>query len=201
MPKYLSLDLETTGLRLNDYIIEFACVPIDTKTQEIRHDLSFHRYVKCPSFEDLESQLSPFVLENNEGLIRKAHKEGISLDELKRDLAKYMESVQVQLFFENELPFILGKSLTALDFPLLNKNLGRDDFMRKYFHHRVQDVSSTAMACVDSGLLPEGCTSSRNLAKHFNLGEDVQHTALEDSVDVAKMYFKILDLMKNGKRG
>jgi oligoribonuclease (3'-5' exoribonuclease) len=196
MSKYLSFDLETTGLKDTDYIIEFASIPVDVNTGEIRKDLSFHRYLKCPTFEELKPNLGKFVIENNESLIRKANKDGVSKEEFLTDFLEYLESSKMKEFFDNQLPTILGKSLSALDLPLLSRDFGRDSFLRKYFHHRVQDVSSTAKFCVDAGILPKGCESSHKLAQYFGLGEDVKHTALEDSIDVAQMYIKLVNNQK-----
>ena len=41
MSKYMSLDLETTGLEDDALIIELGFVPVNTKTKEIREDLLF----------------------------------------------------------------------------------------------------------------------------------------------------------------
>ena len=90
--KYLSFDIEATGLEENCLIIEFAMIPFDTELSKLEEELSFETYVQCPSFEELKKDLNPWVIENNRQLIEKAHKEGISLSELKNKLEVYMDS-------------------------------------------------------------------------------------------------------------
>ena len=50
MNKYLSIDTETTGLSKDSYIVEFAAVPVNLKTQTIERDLAFVLAVK-PAFD------------------------------------------------------------------------------------------------------------------------------------------------------
>ena len=52
--KYLSLDLEATGLNENDVIIEFGVVPFCSETAKIENDLSFHTFIQCQSFDELK---------------------------------------------------------------------------------------------------------------------------------------------------
>lgn len=200
MSKYMSLDLETTGLEDDALIIELGFVPVNTKTKEIRENLSYHCYLKCPSFEELEPNLNDFVKKHNKGLIEKAHKEGISKEQFLKEFDEYMNSPKIKEFYGEEDIKIMGKSLTALDMPLLQRDFGRNDFLRKYFHHRVQDVSCSSSLAVDLKLLPEGFESSHKLAKFFKLGEDVSHTAISDSIDVAKMYMGIVELQEKRKK-
>ena len=67
--RYLSIDLESTGLEENAHIIEFAAVPFDTETGKIEEEHTLWCYVQCPTFEDLKDKLNPWVIEHNEGLI------------------------------------------------------------------------------------------------------------------------------------
>ena len=195
--KYLSFDIEATGLDENDYIIEFAMVPFCAKTRQIERSLEKHFYIECPSFEELKPNLNPWVIENNETLIKKAHKIGISLDLFKEELEKYFESKEVKDYFENELIVLFGKSMNAIDLPFLNRDLGWE-FMRKYFCHRVNDLSSYAYNLIDMSLLPPQATSGNFLMNYLEMG-DVAHTALEDSINTAIMYNKLLDKFSNEK--
>lgn len=194
--KYLSFDIETTGLDDDAIIIEFACIPVDVETRSIRKDLSFHTYLKCPHSSEIQDKLSDWVKENNTGLIDKASQEGISKEEFIEKFHKYITSSEIVEFFDKKKPSLMGKSMTGLDIPLIIRDYGRDKFLNKYFSHRTLDLSGVAQAISDMGMLPEGCVGSSSLAKFFGLGDDVNHTALEDSIDVAKMYFGILDLKK-----
>jgi oligoribonuclease (3'-5' exoribonuclease) len=189
--KYLSIDIEATGLGENCQIIEFAMIPFDTKLKRLEESLAKSFYIHCPSFEDLKESLDPWVREHNEKIIRKAHAEGLLMSEFKETLKKYLESSEVKTYFENQKIVLFGKSMTAIDLPFLNRDLGWD-FMRKYFHHRNLDLSGIGYALIDLGLLPMGMDSGSNLMNYLNMGE-VAHTALEDAKNTAIMYLKLID--------
>lgn len=195
MSKYLSIDTEATGLEEGAYLIQLAFVPIDSAARVVRSDLSVETLIQCPSFEALKPKLNPWVIEHNEGLIRNAHEKGIPLSELKNFVARYMESEPIRQFFKNERPAFFGKSLSALDIPLLTRDLGKP-FMEKYFHHHTLDITCVSRALVDAGVLPPGCESTTQLIRHFGLRNDARHTALSDALDMATIYFKQLDLLQ-----
>ena len=188
--KYLSVDIEATGLMANDLIIEFASVPICSQKKEIFHDLSFHSYVKCPSFDQLKPRLNQWVIEHNKDLIDKAHLEGRPLESFQSSFSEYLQQHKIKELFDHQRITLFGKSMNAIDLPFLNRDLG-EEFMRQFFEHRYLDLSSVAYTCVDLGKLPLACRSGSELMKHFSMG-DVAHTALEDAVNTAKLYFKIL---------
>lgn len=195
--KYLSFDIEATGLAENDLIIEYAMVPFDTKLKSIEHKLSFHTYIKCPTFDELKPRLDPWVIENNETLIKNANKNGIELDQFKAKMTEYLESDEVLDYFKdtplakkNKI-ILFGKSLNAIDLPFLNRDLGWD-YMRKYFHHQVLDLSSIIMGMIDRNELPEQCLSGSKLMEHLGMG-DVAHTALEDAINTAKIYLELMN--------
>ena len=188
--KYLSIDLEATGLGENDLIIEFAAIPFDAKTLEINHDLSFHHYLQCPSFEQLRPVLSPWIIEHNEKLIRTAHEKGISLMQFRDGLRQYLENPAMSKYLGKGPYTLFGKSLSAIDLPFLNRDLGYD-FMRKHFVHRQLDLSCFVYGLVDMGHLAPEMVSGSELMKFLGMGE-VAHNALDDSVNTAKMYFELL---------
>lgn len=194
--KYLSFDLEATGLEENAYIIEFAMVPINAQTKEIHEELGKQFFVKCPSFEELEPNLNPWVKENNKELIIKANAEGVSLEEFKKILEDYLASEKIKSFFENKRAVLFGKSISAIDLPFMTRDLGWE-WMDKHFHHRNLDLSCYTMGLIDMGLLEPGMDSGAKLMEHFGLGA-VSHTALEDAINTAKMYFMLLE--KFGKK-
>lgn len=189
--KYLSIDLEATGLGENCQIIEFAMIPFDTQLKRLEEPLARTMYIHCPSFEDLRDTLDPWVREHNEKIIRKAHAEGLMMSEFKEFLRKYLESPEVRSYFGNQKIVLFGKSMTAIDLPFMTRDLGWD-FMRKYFHHRNLDLSGFGYSLIDLGLLPMGMDSGSNLMNYLNMGE-VAHTALEDAKNTAIMYLKLLD--------
>lgn len=189
--KYLSIDLEATGLGENCQIIEFAMIPFDTQFMRLEDSLARSCYVHCPSFEDLKPTLDSWVIEHNEKLIRKAHNEGLSHSEFKQWLKDYLESSEVREYFGNQKIVLFGKSMTAIDLPFLTRDLGWE-FMRKYFHHRNLDLSGIGYGLIDFNFLPQGMDSGTNLMNFLGMGS-VAHTALEDAKNTAIMYLKLID--------
>jgi oligoribonuclease (3'-5' exoribonuclease) len=195
MAKYLSIDTEATGLEEDTHLIQLAFVPVDPERGIIGDEMGWETLVKCPSFEELKPRLNPWVIEHNEGLIRNAHAGGIEPSALKAAVQSYMERDAVKQFFGGDRPPFLGKSLSALDIPLMQRYLGRT-FMDKYFHHHTLDVTCIARAMVDGGLLPKGCESTTKLLTHFQIRELSNHTALSDAHDMAVVYLKLLEVLK-----
>lgn len=194
MSKYLSLDTEATGLEEHCVLIQVAVVPVDGDKKLIRHDLGREVFLHCPTFEELKPTLNEWVVKHNEGLIRRANKEGLSHEAFKKWLEDYFNSEPVREFFGKDRPLLLGKSLSALDIPLLTKTLGKA-FMDKYLHHHTLDVTCVGRFLVDAGLLPKGHGSTSHLLKYFKIRSESNHTALSDAVDMAEIYLKLLDFL------
>jgi DNA polymerase-3 subunit epsilon len=194
--KYLSIDLEATGLAENCQIIEFAMIPFDTQFKRLEEPLARSVYIHCPSFEDLKDSLDPWVRDHNEKIIRKAHAEGMMMSDFKVYLQKYLESPEVKEYFGPGKIVLFGKSMTAIDLPFMTRDLGWE-FMRKYFHHRNLDLSGFGYGMIDLGMLPMGMDSGSNMMNHLGMGA-VAHTALEDAKNTAIMYLKLLE--KYGKK-
>lgn len=193
--KYLSFDLEATGLEETAYIIEFGMIPFCSKTKTLEHDLALQFYVKCPSFDELKPNLSKWVIENNEQLIKTASREGKTISEFKQIMTDYLNNPKVRSYFDNQKIVLFGKSISAIDLPFLNRDLGWE-WMNKHFHHRNLDLSCYTMGLIDMGLLKPGMDSGSNLMNLLNMG-DVSHTALEDAINTAKMYLKLLRMFEN----
>jgi DNA polymerase-3 subunit epsilon len=188
------MDLEATGLEQKDLIIEIAFVPFDTATRKIEHSLEKHLYIKCPPFNELESSLNEWVKVHNKELIEKANSIGTPLTEAKDEITQYLESEAVKNYFDHQKITLFGKSMSAIDLPFMSRDFGWD-WMRQYFEHRQQDLSAVAYTLIDMGVLPSECSSGSKLMNHLEMGE-VCHTALEDAVNTAIMYLKLLDLKK-----
>ncbi len=195
--KYLSFDLEATGLYESAHIIEFACIPFDSENRSFRDDLTLNFLVKCPSFEELEPHLDPWVIEHNKTLIEKAHKTGLTLPQFRKKMIDYVENRNVRDYFEDEQIVLFGKSMNSIDIPFLSRDLGWD-WIRKHFSHRVLDLTSFCKGLVDMNLLPKNSDSGSVLMEYFKMGE-VAHTALEDAKNTAILYFHLLDKFKNLK--
>jgi oligoribonuclease (3'-5' exoribonuclease) len=188
--KYLSFDLEATGLEEHDLIIEFGLIPFCATTKTLNEKLARHWFIKCPSFDELKPKLNQWVIDHNKELIEKAHLTGTSMAQFKTELSEYIKSPEVSKYFEGEKIVLFGKSMNAIDLPFMNRDLGWE-YMREHFHHQTLDMSSVAISFADKGILPEACRSGGGLMKHFNMG-DVAHTALEDAKNVALLYFESL---------
>ncbi len=189
--RYLSFDIEATGLEEDALIIEFGMVPFDTDEKKVYRNFEKHFYIQCPSFLELEPNLNPWVIENNKELINIAHKQGISKELFKQELETYLGSTDIKDFFNNEKIMLFGKSISAIDLPFLNRDLGWD-WMNRYFHHRNLDLSCFTLGLIDMGKLEKGMDSGSNLMSYLGMGE-VCHTALEDAINTAEMYLKLLD--------
>ena len=193
--RYLSIDIESTGLNATDFMIEFAAVPFDTKSKSIETQLSHQWKIKCPSWEQLLPSLNPWVIEHNENMIKEAHLKGVALLKFKEEFTFILKSKEYQDFFGKEKIILFGKSMNAIDLPFMNRDLGWD-WMREHFCHRVVDFSSVTYSAMDMGLLPTGCESGSFLMNYLGLGL-VAHHAMEDAVNTAKMYFELLERYEN----
>ncbi len=192
--RYLSIDLEATGLNQDDFMIEFAMAPFDTEARSVEVSMSKRWIIKCPKWDDLLPKLNPWVIEHNEAMIKDAHLNGISLNQLKQELTYHLKSKDYQDYFGKEKIVLFGKSMNAIDLPFLNRDLGWD-WMRETFCHRNLDFSGVCYAAMDMKLLPAGSESGSQLMKFLKMGV-VAHNAMDDAINTAKMYFKVLDLYK-----
>ncbi|MCB9253564.1 MAG: hypothetical protein H6617_02660 [Bdellovibrionaceae bacterium] len=193
MSKYLSVDTEATGLTNDCHLIQLAFVPVDVKARKVVKELGKETLVKCPSFESLEPNLNSWVLKHMKSVIVDAAEKGIEPSSLNGWVETYLESEPVKEFFQGELPLVLlGKSLSALDIPILRKYLG-ESFYSKYFHHHTIDVTSVAKSFVDCGLLPPGHASGGKLVRYLDIADQVQHTALSDAIDMGEIYVRLIE--------
>ncbi len=196
MAIYLSLDTEATGLTEECVLIQIAVVPVDTKKNLVYRELGKEWLVHCETFEKLKPTLNDWVIEHNEGLIRKANKEGLQPDKVRSELKAYLQSAPIRaLFAPRHRPILLGKSLSALDLPLMTRTFGAE-FMRECFHHHTVDVTCFARSLVDAGMFPEGTESTSKLLGYLGIRDDAKHTALSDAEDMADAYLKMLEKLK-----
>ncbi len=193
MAAYLSIDTEATGLAEGNFLIQLALVPVDAKGKRVYEELGKETLVRCPSFEELEPKLDSWNKEHNTGLIKQAHEKGIPQDAVKSFITTYLKLPQITEIFKRDRPILLGKSLSALDIPLLKRYMGWALYDQT-FHHHTLDVTCVARGLCDAGLLPDGCSSSSKLIKHFGIRDNVKHTALSDALDMAHIYLRLLDL-------
>ncbi len=169
--KFLSIDIEATGLQQDDQIIEFAALLVE-KEQVLKR---FHCYVQY------SKEPSSWVKENLASLLVKAQ-EGVTLDVFKKKLEHFLQG-------EKNL-ILLGKSLNAIDIPFLKRDLG-EEFFYTYFSHRTLDLTSIVLFYIEKGLLPLECSSGAGLQKYFKLNF-IAHEAMKD----AENNLVLLDLLK-----
>ncbi len=196
--KYLSFDIEATGLEEDDLIIEFGMVPFCTEEMEIHTPLQKNFHIKCPSFDQLRPRLTDWVIEHNKELIVKSHREGLEMSEFKAELETYLTSAPVRAYFgleQGQHIVLFGKSMSSIDLPFLNRDLGWD-FMRRHFHHRNLDLSSAVTGYIDMGILPLESASGTELMNFLGMG-GVAHTALEDAVNTADIYLRLLEMFRD----
>jgi len=106
--RYLSFDIEATGLEEKDFIIEFAMIPFDAETMTFEERLAKEYIIKCPSFDSLKPSLNPWVIENNKTLIENAHAKGIPISEFRESLKTYLDSKEVKSYFSNKKIVLFG---------------------------------------------------------------------------------------------
>jgi len=190
--QYLSIDTEATGLKEGHYMIQLALVPVDISQKRVFRELGKEWLVKCPSFDELLPRLDEWNISHNRDLIITANREGLSEAELRKTVHDYLTSDAVKTVFGGNRPVLLGKSLSALDIPMLKRYLGWDNY-EKYFHHHTLDVTCVARFLVDTGVLPPGCESSSKIIKYFKIRDQVNHTALSDAIDMGEIYIKMMN--------
>lgn len=188
--RYLSIDIEATGLREHDAIIEFAAIAFDTEEKKVYDELTYHTLVKCKSFIELRPSLDEWVIKHNQKLIEDAHQKGLDLPVWKKNFEDFLNQKKVKDFFGNQKIILFGKSLNAIDLPFLSRDLGWD-WMRDKFSHRTVDLSSICHSLMDLKMLPFGSERGSVIMKHLGFGE-VAHNALDDAKNTASMYLKIL---------
>lgn len=195
MNAYLSIDTEATGLREGNYLTQLAMVPLDTARGKVFPELGREWLVKCPSYEELEPKLDEWNRKHNRDLIIRASREGVAPEALPKLVSDYLTSPEVKAIFGEKRPVILGKSLSALDIPILKRYLGWDRY-ETLFHHHTLDVTCLTRGLVDAGVLPAGCESTTKLVQHFGIREESTHTALNDALDMATIYLKIVEILR-----
>ena len=192
--RYLSFDIEATGLGERDFMIEFAALPFDASTGVLEEALAWQALIRCPSFEKLRPRLNPWVVENNRSLIERAHSEGMTVEAFREAVTRYLKSSSLVEYFGGEKPILFGKSVASIDVPFLKRDLGWLWF-EEHFSHRQLDLSAVSYSMIDKGVLPPSCSTGSGLMKHLGMGA-VAHTALEDARNTAVMYLKLIGVMK-----
>lgn len=186
--KYVSLDLETTGLDSNLHqIIEIACVIDDLscppEIDYLRKCESYHKIVRHPNYN-----FSPHAM--------KMHMRNGLLDELLGNA--YVDSADVagadqvggllmNWLIKSDLhdpfskPAVAGKNFARFDAPFLLKLHGFS-IGQEWWHHRSLDVGSLYAKATDTEL-----PSTEECLKRAGLKSGGNHRAMDDALDVVRL--------------
>ncbi len=173
MLTFLSIDIESTGLKEEDECFEFSAILIQNGLVLNK----FHQYLK------VQATPSPWVEKNLKKNFLESQKNGLSKEEFVTNFLFFLK--------DHKNLILLGKSLNALDIPFLKKILGYEVFYQ-YFSHRTLDLTSLAIFSILLKKIPSECLSGAHLNKFFHLGK-IAHTALEDSENNINVLNKFLE--------
>lgn len=176
--KYVSIDLETTGLDpLECQIIEFAAV-LDDTSKPLEEAEAFQCYVKHDIYQG-----EPFALHMNREIFHI----------LATRTGRIIPIRALHLEFTNWLGLLeacdsdgkitaSGKNFSTFDLPFLIES---GHWWKNIFHRRVLDPASM-YATPDDEKLP----GTEECLKRAGINETVSHNALEDALQVCKLIRK-----------
>lgn len=170
--RYAWIDLETTGLSVeNCDICEIACIITDPLT--LKEIAVFTRVI-----DSRTAYWEHFALEmhRNTGLYDQMGKTGTSkIEEVVVDFIKFLEQWAIKDEHGNLVPYIMAGSAIWFDRQFI-KEMITESVLRKFFSHRMVDVSSTK---IEIRVL-----CGEEVANEFNNLPDrlmeTQHRALDD---------------------
>lgn len=180
--RYVSIDIETLGLDPSCCdIIEFGAVIEDTDKSPPLEDLpSFHCYLTKPR-NIYKGDVYAMFMHSKSGMFERIAKrqEGYSYvpDDLLDEV--FAEWLIEQGYGEKDKIVVAGKNFSGFDLPFL-KTIGFGTKVR--LHHRVIDPGSMYFDPMKHEVPPglEDCLAMAGIEK------EVDHTAVEDALDVIK---------------
>lgn len=167
--KYLSLDIETTGLSIEkSLILEIAAVMIVDQ----KDPLIFHNIIKYPVIEYGE----PGALAMNGRLFAAMGSKTLTLPNLEQARENFRSFLAAAIEYSGDKRLtVAGKNVASFDIPIL-RNQG---FSTTLFSHRCVDVGSLYLT--DFGKVP-----SLSEINTLTGGSKVTHEALKDAFDVVR---------------
>lgn len=172
--KYVSIDIETTGLNPDACkIIEFAAVYDDTD-YSLKHAPSFHKLI-LPN--EIRGEL--FAIQMN-GEIFKEIQENFNSDlvTLEKDLVDKFAHWLGDLNLTK--PTFAGKNFANFDLRFLRRLPGWQNIKHEY---RFIDVGSMYLQHTDKWTVP----SLSDCLERANIEKSVTHRALDDALDVCRL--------------
>ena len=169
MLKFLSLDIETTGLDHNNcQILSIGAVMnngTDTYFKQVVHD-TYHGEIYALN---LNKQLLTDILENKDG-------NNIHIDNLVDDFKNWL----YQHYKEDEKITVCGKNYSGFDKRFLEKLEGWNTIN---FSHRVIDPAILYVDWNNDESLP----NLDECLKRANINKTVSHNALDDAMDIVNL--------------
>lgn len=180
--KYVSIDIETLGLNPHTCdVIEFGAVIDDFKTP-IEKLPTFHCYLTKPG-NIYKGEVYAMYMHSKTGIFERIAKreEGFYYipDDLLDGLFADWLYCEEEAFKEDEKIVVAGKNFSAFDLPFL-KMLGFGTKTR--LHHRTLDPGSMWF----DPLTDETPPGLEECLKRAGIEKTVEHTAVEDAIDVIK---------------
>lgn len=183
--KYISVDIETTGLNKdNCQIIEVGAVFDDLANQRPLDDLpQFHAYI-TPYRNLMYGE--PFAFSMHSQILRRiaTQEEGFTyLEEcdLPEKFGGWVEGLVEDGFMHTTKFTAAGKNFSGFDRQWLEEIEGWTDFVN--IHHRSLDVGSMFVNLIGDDHIP----SLDECLKRAGLDKEVAHTAVEDAFDVVRL--------------
>jgi hypothetical protein len=191
--KYVSIDIETTGLDSDSCdIIEFAAIIDDLKSQKPIDKLSFfHAYI-LPPIGSGQYKGQPYALSMHSKIFKR-------IATLEKPYM-YLQTFELAETFSNWLSNqdVTGRiTVAGKNYGMFDDRFLRDNDWKEYvgMHHRVLDPAMYFLNPYEDKCLPDTktCKERANVwIENFGTTEpfsdvEVAHTALEDAKDVVKL--------------
>jgi hypothetical protein len=174
--KYVSIDLETTGLDAEQcQIIEFGAVYDDLSKPFNVARRVFHRFVRHPVYTG-----EPYALAMNQKIL---YTLAAGKDPDICDVKNLADVFHSWLYgFGMELPIVVaGKNFAGFDKPFLRHVPFFNALNR--LHHRCLDPGSMYFDPTRDEVVP----STQECLRRAGLDDTVSHTAVEDAMDVCRL--------------
>lgn len=189
--KYVSMDIETTGLdRVTNDILEFAAVIDDFKDQKPIDELpTFQAYV----YKENSTYVgNPYALSMHPKIFRvlaerEKHPElnFHSVNSLMYAFSNFL-SKNGYPFNEDKGQFTVnpcGKNFGSFDRPFLDTKIPKEHWSDVYFHHRILDPATLYFDPLTDEELPD----TKTCMERAGITGEVEHTALADSKVVVQL--------------
>lgn len=180
--KYLSLDIETTGLSFNCDILEIGCIVEDTKKKLPYNELPKYRAL----FKHSQITGELFALKINSKLIEElcSNSEDCDIFQDYKDFGTNFRRFLLDNFGANKI-VLAGKNVSGFDLPFMKAKLA-GCCTNNYFSHRIIDVGSLYIDWNKDLEIP----NLKECKNRANLTGEVSHTSLGDAFDVIQLLRK-----------